>query len=231
MTPILPQQHTLDVLSDAEHYNQWIFDTFAPWVKGTVLEIGCGTGTFTQRLLRLADHVTAVDLNESLVGIAGQRAPKARVFCANVFEAPHLLNPPYQTVVLFNVLEHLADDAEALAQIKNWLAPGGHLLLWVPALPALKSPFDRDIGHYRRYEKAPLQALLTHQGFSVKLLHYQNTLGILGWWGRFCMLRRRQFSPGSTRVFNALVPWLRLLEDRWPPPVGLSLLAVAERIT
>ncbi|WP_419947528.1 methyltransferase domain-containing protein [Candidatus Palauibacter sp.] len=57
------------------------------------------------------------------------------------------------SVVSVNVLEHVEDDEEELALMRSLLRPGGHLCLWVPALSALYAPYDRALGHHRRYQR------------------------------------------------------------------------------
>ena len=52
------------------------------------------------------------------------------------------------------MLEHIPDDARALACIHRLLAPGGRLLLLVPAERYLYGTLDRALGHYRRYQRA-----------------------------------------------------------------------------
>ena len=71
----------------------------------------------------------------------------------------------YDTVVLLNVLEHIPDDHQALGDIYESLAPGGKMVLWVPAFEALYSKFDQRIGHYRRYRENELLALVHKVGF------------------------------------------------------------------
>ena len=59
----------------------------------------------------------------------------------------------FDTVFCVNVLEHIEDDVAALATFKRVVQPGGHVLVWVPAVPAAYGPLDAELGHHRRYTK------------------------------------------------------------------------------
>ncbi len=88
---------------------------------------------------------------------------------------------------------------------------------------------DRSIGHYRRYTARTLHERLERAGFSILLLRYYNLPGILGWWINGRLLHHTVPPAGQLRLFNRLVPLIRAVEKRLPMPLGLSLLAVAER--
>jgi SAM-dependent methyltransferase len=130
------------------------------------------------------------------------------------------------SIVCFNVLEHIADDADALSRLRTLLAPGGHLLLLVPAHPFLYAPLDRLLGHERRYTKGDLALLLSETNLVVKELRLVNPIGALGWLVSARILRRRQIPLAPLRLYDRLVPLLRPL-DALDLPLGLSVWAVA----
>ncbi|HUK14242.1 MAG TPA: class I SAM-dependent methyltransferase, partial [Thermoanaerobaculaceae bacterium] len=134
----------------------------------------------------------------------------------------------FDVVICLNVLEHIADDTAALGQIARWLRPGGKLLLQVPAHPALFGAVDRALGHFRRYTRRDLSALLRRSGFQLTLEPtYLFLLAIPGWWwcGR---VRKLSVVPQSTAlVANAVASVSRALERVVRLPLGLTLVTVA----
>lgn len=102
---------------------------------GRVLEAGCAEGHFTERLVGLADRVTALDISSVALARARRRVPSAE------FQEADLLSwspPPgtfYDAVVLGDVLYYLdrpgvvAEFDALFARVASWLAPGGRLLL------------------------------------------------------------------------------------------------------
>src|SRR5205085_10274801 len=129
----------------------------------------------------------------------------------------------FDTVVCSNVLEHIEDDVGALAALRALLAPGGRIVLVVPALRPLHGSIDKAIGHHRRYVREEIAAKLARAGLGVEHVRYFNVLGVAGWFLNARVLRRRSVPGFQARVNDRLVPLLRL--ERWlRPPLGMSLL-------
>ena len=130
---------------------------------GTVLEIGCGQGSFGARLATRARYL-GIEPDPRAAAVAGRRiTPRGGV----VIEGDQTAVPAgtsYHLVCAFEVLEHLEDDAGMLSVWAGFVQPGGHLLLSVPAWPSRFGPMDTHAGHYRRYTPAALRSLLADSG-------------------------------------------------------------------
>ena len=134
------------------------------------------------------------------------------------------------SIVLVNVLEHIAEDQALLDDAHAALTPGGTLLLLVPALPQIYGSLDQAFGHYRRYTKTVLANKLQGAGFGIIRIAYVNLLGIVGWFLTGRVLRRTTFRPRDVRWYDQLViPWLSKLEERWQPPCGQNLIVIARK--
>lgn len=220
----------LDKLAEAPRYNAWLFDRARPHLGAGVLDAGAGTGTFTELAANAAREVVAIEPDaqfaELLRGRFSSRS-NVRVVQADLEDLGGV-EGGFDSVVCFNVLEHVRDDARALAQLAERLAPGGRLLLLVPAHPVLYGPTDRAIGHVRRYRKGALRGLLERAGYEVEQLRHVNPAGAL-WWlvsARWPRSEQMPFAPLSTA--DRVVPLLRPL-DALRLPFGLSLWAVGVR--
>ncbi|MCP5026224.1 MAG: glycosyltransferase [Actinomycetia bacterium] len=222
---------TLDRLDDAGNYANWLGDLISPHVRGRVVEVGAGIGTLTERIHGRAQELTSVEPAPSLSHELKSRfadQPQIEVVQGDLASVADLQN--CDTVILVNVLEHIEDDGEALRQIHSMLAPGGKVILYVPAFQALYSEFDRKIGHHRRYRKRELGRRLRSAGYQIDELRHVNSIGFGLWWfGVKTLGQDPGSSPATTLYDRAVVPWQRAIEDRAQPPVGQSLLAVATR--
>ncbi|HEX3393655.1 MAG TPA: class I SAM-dependent methyltransferase [Acidimicrobiales bacterium] len=221
---------TLDSLDDAVNYAGWIYSMMEPGLGPRVLEIGAGHGTLTE-LLADGRKVVATDVSSRCVGLLRERfSSRSDV---EVLEADVLATPDiggFDSIVMVNVLEHVADDRAALAHLREALHPGGRLLLFVPAFEALYSDFDRRIGHHRRYRAPQLGAAVTEAGFEVVDARYVNSVGAVAWWVVATKLGRVPTTRWSALTYDkAMVPVLRRLESRWAPPFGQSVLCIARR--
>ena len=213
-------------------YNHWIVDSIRPWIGEAVMEIGAGIGNLSSQLvdrrrLVIAD-VAEVYLRTLRARFAAYPHVEVRRFALDEPIAPDLQGA-FDSVICVNVLEHVERDRDALVAIRSLLRPGGHLLLFVPAFQWLFGPIDAALGHYRRYQRGPLTALLQDAGFEVSRCRYFNLIGVAGWFVNSRVLRRSELPAWQFRCYDALVPWFRRLERLTGTPVGQSLIAVAKR--
>jgi len=228
-----PQSRALEALSVASAYNDWIFSVFAEFIGDRALEIGCGTGNLTRPLLEKAKEVTAIDIDAAYLRVLSRtvRVPQGRALTVrnqNFLEDMTNL-AGFDSIVLINVLEHLAEPEEALRRIYAALVPGGRVIVLVPAFNFLFSRFDELIGHHRRYTLRALASELTSAGFSIKKNVYFNFFGMAGWWWRFCVFKKECLTTHAVRFFETLTPSLRAVESAVRPPAGLSVIAVGEK--
>ncbi len=213
-------------MEGAGAYNDWVFERARPHLGRRVLDAGAGIGTFTE-LAAEGREVVAVEPDPEQLAILRERvAGQANV---QVVEGTvEDVSGTFDSILCLNVLEHIPDDRGTLRRFHELLAPGGSLLLLVPAHPALYGGIDRAVDHQRRYTKAGLSECLREAGFTVAELRLVNPLGALGWFVSSRVLKREQIPEGPLRVYDKLVPALRML-DRVDVGVGLSVWAVARR--
>lgn len=222
-----PQAFWLRHLAQAGRFNGWVFSQIAPYLEGDVLEIGCGTGTFTALISARAARVVALDLDKAFVEQAAaqlRNRPNVEVLRADVTRDP--LPQGFDAIVMLDVLEHLPDDRAVLSRLRRALRAGGRMVIKVPAHAWLFSPMDEAIGHHRRYARARLRRVMEEAGMEdVRVWHF-NRVAMLGWWFNGRVLGRTNPPKGQLRQFERMVPILRVLE-RWAPlPMGLSCIAV-----
>jgi SAM-dependent methyltransferase len=233
-TPDLGRETLHLVEAHLGRYNRWMFEQLAPAITGRVLEIGSGTGTmsaFLQGAPRLAlTDVEPDSLRDLAARFGSQPGVTVDAWDLNEEAPERLRGEAFDTVVCLNVLEHIEDDEAALRRMHERLAPGGRLVLLVPAHPLLFNGFDRGVRHFRRYEKRGLAAQLGQAGFRLERAWYFNMLGALGWFVNGNVLGKTLLPAGQLRLIDALVPVLKA--EQWlPRPFGLSVIAIARRPT
>jgi glycosyltransferase involved in cell wall biosynthesis len=223
---------TLQKMKKLRRYNQWIFSMFRPYLGKRVLEIGSGIGNITKFLLD-RDLIIATDVEPQYLVLMKNTFGKYKKFLIEHLDLSGTEIERYRShhidsVICFNVLEHIERDEKALKNILNLLEPKGRLLLLVPSHPWLYGGLDQHLGHHRRYGKKELKNKLEALGFKVVFLKYFNRIGIIGWFLNSKIFRRKRLPSFQLRIYNLLVPLFKL-EKILPLPFGTSLLAVAEK--
>jgi SAM-dependent methyltransferase len=142
-----------------------------PLAKSPFLEVGAGRGDLAVWLA--AQGASGVVLEPSpyaVVATADRLKPYSAVAVRQDDLAAFRTAAPFRLITMMEVLEHIADDDEALRHAAALLAPGGHLVLSVPARMKYWGWRDRTKGHRRRYERAALAASIMEAGLTLRLL-------------------------------------------------------------
>ena len=130
-----------------------------------VLDVGAGSGTFSNRLVALGFDVTSTDVTDEALDVLRSRV-SGDVRRADATSLP--FSPAsFDAVILAEVLEHVEDDGAALAEAARVLRPHGTLAITVPRNPAWFSRSDRWAGHVRRYTREALITRVEDAGFEI----------------------------------------------------------------
>lgn len=175
----------LEVMADAVTYNTFLLRMIADAMPsgGRILDFGAGRGTFAGPMQAAGRSMVCVEPDVTARGLLAGDGLEAHAGLEGV--GAQTLDGAYS----LNVLEHVPDDAGALADIFARLKPGAPLLLYVPAFQVLYSSMDARVGHLRRYRKGPLVGLARAAGFTVRRAAYVDSLGFAAslayrWMGR-----------------------------------------------
>ena len=198
-----------------------------------ILEIGCGTG-HNVPMLRGFGTVDAVELDNDARSVASDRLG-INVIGASLPELAGVAEGCYDLVALLDVIEHVEDDHAGLASIVRRLAPGGRVLITVPAHQWMWSAHDQLNHHHRRYSKKKFEALIVGAGLKIDRISYFNSLLFpVAVAARLAgKLTGRddtddKLPPGPiNRLFDTLFGAEAYLLGRVPLPPGLSLVAIA----
>jgi len=225
----------LETMQEAKRYSDHIFGLVRPYLGSRVLEVGAGIGTMTSRLVDVAEMVVGIEPNPNcltrLQEAMGSHPRFALRTCHfEECEPAELASLRFDSVLLVNVLEHIEQDVNALKAFDHILAPGGRVIVFVPALQMAYGPLDAELGHHRRYSKRTLRAAFEDAGLELVRLRYTNPFGLAGWMYNAHISKSTKHSLAQVKLFETLVaPWALPLERLIPPPIGLSLIAVGRR--
>jgi len=141
--------------------------------RARILDAGCGSG---RNMVELARHgtVTGVELADASVSLARERGA-GEVIAGSVLEMPFEADS-FDLAASLDVIEHLEDDLTALRELRRVVAPGGSLLVTVPAYQWLWSGHDEINHHFRRYTRRSLRRAGEEAGWQQVRTTYFNSL-------------------------------------------------------
>jgi SAM-dependent methyltransferase len=141
--------------------------------RARILDAGCGSG---RNMIDLAHHgvVTGIELSDTSVALARER-DCGEVIEGSVLEMPFAADS-FDLAASLDVIEHLEDDLAALRELRRVVAPGGSLLVTVPAYQWLWSGHDEINHHHRRYTRSGLLQVAREAGWEPVRTTYFNSL-------------------------------------------------------
>jgi SAM-dependent methyltransferase len=147
-----------------------VVSRFPPRRDGVIFDIGGGNGYVAKGLIDAGFHAAVIE-----PGISGARNARRRgidlVICAKA-SCENFSAHSFPAVGLFDVLEHLPDDAEFLRELHPLIEDDGLIYATVPAYSILWSAEDDIAGHFRRYSSSQLVAVVRRAGFDVLFSTY-----------------------------------------------------------
>jgi len=202
-----------------------------------ILEVGCGTGS-NIAMLQGFGTVDAIEPDDGARALAEARSGLS-IKGGYLPDGVMLHDGAYDLIVLLDVLEHIPADRAALATLKAKLAPGGRIIVTVPAMPWLWSAHDVVHHHQRRYTARTLSEVFAGAGLKLRHRTYFNSLLFP------LIVAARAIGKISGReggddampppALNRLLEALFGAERYWVAgrslPFGVSLAAVAEPTT
>jgi 2-polyprenyl-3-methyl-5-hydroxy-6-metoxy-1,4-benzoquinol methylase len=216
----------LELFAAATRWKAYVARQIAPYLDvPEVLEVGAGLGGTTRvfcsgrqsRWICLEpDTQLASQVRQAIDGGTLPSCCRA-VVGTLASEGPAL--GQFDTILYMDVLEHIEDDREELNRAARHLRPGGHVVALGPAHPFLYTPFDRAIGHYRRYTKAMIRDLKP-DGLTLLRNRYLDSVGLLASLGNRLVLQSATPQPAQIAFWDRVLVRASTVVD---PLVGYTL--------
>lgn len=173
----------LETFAKAVNWKKYYVSFLKPYIKGHVLEVGAGIGGTTVFMCdgsqtswiclepddKLSKQITQKIKKKQLPGCC-------KLFTGMLSDMPK--KRQFDSILYIDVIEHIENDSKELQLAVKYLKPKGFLIIVVPAHQWLYSPFDKSIGHYRRYNKKMLKSVIP-AGLEQKKLIYLDSAGLL----------------------------------------------------
>ena len=234
-----------DVMKDRElsNYRKYQFDLIGKHIGKNILEVGSGDRSFTNKIVkhvRGIERIVSIEPSQVLLDLYADKyklPDYVTVEPTDLFDMTPQSHGLFDTIILVHVLEHIEKDREALTHLHSLLAPGGKVLIEVPAMPSLFSVHDEMLGHYRRYNKRNFKAAVDSSLYNIKDLWFQDEIGMVGSFVFFKVRKiKLKSEDGANLVKNQgsiydkyVIPFESFFEKFIRFPFGLSLTGILEK--
>ncbi|MGH9760783.1 MAG: glycosyltransferase, partial [Blastocatellia bacterium] len=226
--------HILVEIERTRRFNLWMGQVLHPFVGERILELGAGIGTLTSQFIP-REFYLASDINPNYLHYLKSYSfgkPYLRVSEIDAEDPADFagLESEFDTVLMVNVLEHVADERQALRNAWSALSPGGRAVVLVPQHSGLYGTLDSALGRKRRYTVDYLKTALIESGFTIEAAINFNRFAVPGWWLNGRVLKRKGFSRVQLKIVDILMPLLKRV-DRFFPWGGLSIIAIGVKLS
>jgi len=230
------QGEELSVFALAHHWKTYVAGIVKPLLQGDVLEVGAGLGSnLTYLLSEKATAWCCLEPDADNCLVLQQRIDKEAILDKCRVQQGSLKDIPghemFDSILYYDVLEHIEDDGLELQQASKHLKPGGRLIILSPAHQAMFSGFDKAIGHYRRYNKSSLCAAVP-ASLSRQCLVYLDSMGFLAYKAFSRFSKEERISRKRVLFWDrCLIPLSRIFDPLFGHRLGKTILGVWQKVT
>lgn len=228
------QGKELELFENARNWKEYFKSFFTRYILGDVLEIGSGICGTTKVLYTgkektwtcLEPDPELAQKSNSLI-IDGKVPYNCKVIAGTLEDIP--VSNTYDIILIIDVLEHVEKDELLIQNAIQHLRPKGKLVVLVPAYQWLFSPFDKAIGHLRRYNKKMIKKVIPNSITQITLL-YLDSIGLFASLANKVLLK--QAHPGKKQIHiwdTCIVGISKIIDPLLGYSVGRSLLGIWEK--
>jgi SAM-dependent methyltransferase len=224
----------LELFAAVHNWKSYWSHRIRPYIIGDVLEVGAGIGSNTRFLdpggegrwvCLEPDSRLLAKLTDTLGQTTSQRRHEAVCGSLQSLDA----SQKFDTIIYIDVLEHIENDREELESAASRLRAGGRVIVLSPAHPALFTPFDAAIGHFRRYNRSMLRSI-SPPNLRVEQMVYLDSAGLVLSTANLLFLRQSMPTKAQLRFWDqCVVPISRVLDRCLLGLVGKSIVGIWRR--
>lgn len=201
--------HELELFQHAKHWKKYFSKKIRPFIKGNVLEVGAGIGSTTSLLNDgSAKQWLMLEPDRQMSNIVREKIKDLPSNCTVQTATIDSVAGKFDTIIYIDVLEHIENDAAEVNKAADLLQEDGHIIILAPAFQSLYSPFDKAIGHHRRYNRKKLRTIKPNDLEIISNRYYDSA-------GYFASVMNKFFLKQKYPSLKQILFW-----DKWMVPLS-----------
>jgi len=221
----------LELFSQAHTWKNYYSQFIKPYLHGNVLEVGAGIGGTTKVLCdNKQDKWICLEPDPNLCKVLQENIDNHSLpNCCEVFTGTANNLPThysFNSAIYIDVLEHIENDYEEIQTVLKHLDKSGYLIILAPAHQYLFSKFDKELGHFRRYDKNMLTSIMP-PNLELESIKYLDTMGIVTNFFNKLVLKQKMPTAKQIEAWDKLiVPISRIIDPLLGYYYGKSILGI-----
>ncbi len=217
----------LDHFDSAINFRHYQLSLFKKYLNDDFLEVGAGKGGLAIVYKELLRNITLIEPDKILFKILKKKIKDKNVSIEN--KSIKNIKKKFNTIIYFDVLEHIKNDLFEVKTASKKLNSGGYLIFSVPAHQIFYSDFDKSVGHFKRYNQKDFRVISEKCGLKIEKILYYDSIGFL------LLIINKIFSLGSGNLklkislWNFLIPISRIIDFLTFYKFGKSLICVFKK--
>jgi len=194
--------------------------------RGPVLEVGCGNGMMTKRLLKKFS-VCSTDIDKEGIRLTRKINPNSQLI-----DFTKKIKKPlgkFNTVLMLDSLEHMKHDEQALKNANKVLKKNGRIIITVPYHMMFWTKNDADRSHWRRYSKKEITKKLSTYGFAVEKIKFWGMMFLIPILLAKLFRFRVPHESVSDSPMNKVLYAYMTVENIIPLPIGSEIICIARK--
>ena len=214
----------LDTFDAAKKFRNYQIYYLKSYIKDPFLEVGAGQGGLTNLYKKFTKDITLIEPDKKLFQLLRKKFRKKNIKIKN--QTIDKIKFKYQTIIYFDVLEHIKSDLKEVKIASKKLKKNGNLIFNVPAHQLFYNEFDKAVGHFKRYNKKDFKDIEKKTDLKIEKLIYYDSIGLL------FLILNKVFKLKETNLknkiyfWNMLIPLSKIIDKLTLNKFGKSLLCV-----
>ena len=214
----------LEHFDSALNFRKYQVSLILKYINGNFVEVGAGKGGLVPYYKKIPKSVTLLEPEKKLFKILKKKFYSRKIRIKN--HTVNKLKSYYDTIIYYDVLEHIKKDLSEVRTASKKLKKNGYLIFNVPAYQSFFSEFDRSVGHYKRYNKKDFINIEKKTNLKIEKLVYYDSIGFLFLVLNKILSLKQTNLKNKIFLWNLLIPVSKLIDFLTFNMFGKSLLCV-----